>query len=119
MIAGGSGITPVYQTMMEIANMKEDKTELVLLFANRTEEDIVLRKEIDGKSDRIKVHYMLSNPPEGWKGYKGHVTHEILKEVCPNIGEETITLICGPKPMNHFLLDLYHEHYPKSIIFKF
>ena len=44
MIAGGSGITPVYQTMMEIANMKNENTELVFLFANKTEEDIVLRK---------------------------------------------------------------------------
>lgn len=31
---------------MEIANNKDDKTELVLLYANRTEEDIVLRKEL-------------------------------------------------------------------------
>ncbi len=43
-MAGGSGITPVFQTMMEIANMKDEKIELILLFANKNEEDIVLRK---------------------------------------------------------------------------
>ena len=44
MIAGGSGITPVFQTLMEIANMPDEKIELIFLFANKTEEDIVLRK---------------------------------------------------------------------------
>ena len=75
MIAGGSGITPVYQTLMEIANMPDEKIELIFLFANKTEEDIVLRKELEDKSDRIKLHYILDNPPEGWKGFKGYVTH--------------------------------------------
>ena len=36
MIAGGSGITPMYQTMMEIANMKDEKVDLIFLFANTT-----------------------------------------------------------------------------------
>lgn len=45
-IAGGSGITPIFQTLMEIAAAEEDSTELILLYANKTEEDIVLRKEL-------------------------------------------------------------------------
>ena len=44
-IAGGSGITPIFQAMIEIARMKEP-VKLILLFANKTEEDIVLRKEM-------------------------------------------------------------------------
>jgi NAD(P)H-flavin reductase len=43
-IAGGSGITPIFQTILEIAHLQDDKTELILLFGNKTEEDIVLRK---------------------------------------------------------------------------
>ena len=43
-MAGGSGITPIFQTLAEIARMKDEKIELILIFANKTEEDIVLRK---------------------------------------------------------------------------
>jgi NAD(P)H-flavin reductase len=43
-IAGGSGITPCYQTIREILQMKNEKINLVLLFANKTEEDILLKK---------------------------------------------------------------------------
>lgn len=34
-IAGGSGITPCYQTIMEIIKMPKEDIELVLLFANK------------------------------------------------------------------------------------
>ena len=63
MIAGGAGITPLYQALMEITNMKEETIELVLFFANRTEEDIIFRKELEERGDRIKIHYILSQPP--------------------------------------------------------
>ena len=36
MIAGGTGITPIYQIIQYICSKPEDKTELVLLFLNRT-----------------------------------------------------------------------------------
>ena len=43
-MAGGSGITPIYQTIMEIAKMKDETIEMVLLFANKSAKDIVLQK---------------------------------------------------------------------------
>lgn len=47
LIAGGSGITPMYQLMQAIANDPNDKTVAYLLFANQSEDDILLRKGID------------------------------------------------------------------------
>jgi nitrate reductase (NAD(P)H) len=35
LVAGGSGITPCYQTIKEIANMKDETVEMILLFANK------------------------------------------------------------------------------------
>ena len=119
MIAGGSGITPLYQTLMEIANMQDQKLQLIFLFANKTEEDIVLRKELQDKSDKIKVHYILDTPPQNWKHYKGYITHEILKEICPLDDPDTIYLHCGPKPMTEYIRVLFSETYPNSVIFKF
>ena len=44
MIAGGTGITPIYQIIQYICSNPEDKTELVLLFLNRTEDDLLLTR---------------------------------------------------------------------------
>ena len=118
-MAGGSGITPMFQSLIEIVNMKEENIEMIFLFANTTEEDIVLRKELEDKGDRIKIHYILSKPPEGWKGHKGRINHELLKSICPLDDPETAYLFCGPKPFNKFLFSLFDEYYPNSILFKF
>jgi cytochrome-b5 reductase len=119
MIAGGSGITPLFQSMMEIASMKDETIDLIFLFANTTEDDIVLRKELEERVGRIKVHYILSHPPEGWQFLQGRINHEMLKSICPLDDPNTVYMFCGPKPMNRFLKGLFKEHYPQSIFFKF
>ena len=44
MIAGGSGITPMWQIIQDVfQNCQNDKTKIHLLFANKTEADILLR----------------------------------------------------------------------------
>lgn len=37
MIAGGTGIAPMYQIIQAIAENKEDETKVNLLYANKTE----------------------------------------------------------------------------------
>jgi cytochrome-b5 reductase len=44
MCCGGTGITPIYQLLMAICENSNDTTEVFLLYANRSEEDILLRK---------------------------------------------------------------------------
>ena len=70
MIAGGSGITPMFQVLLEILNNPEDKTKVTMIFANKTEEDILLRKQLDemsAKDSRFKVVYTLDNPGLFWR----------------------------------------------------
>merc|ERR1711939_525369 len=47
LIAGGTGITPMYQVARAIFNNPEDKTKVTMVFANITEEDILLKKELN------------------------------------------------------------------------
>ena len=47
MLAGGTGITPIYQVAQAILKDPEDLTEMHVVYANRTEDDILLREELD------------------------------------------------------------------------
>ena len=47
MIAGGTGITPMLQLVRAVFRDSEDKTCLSLLLANQSEDDILLRKELE------------------------------------------------------------------------
>ncbi len=47
LIAGGSGITPIYQLAKGIVTNPDDKTKVTLVYAANSEEDILLKKEFD------------------------------------------------------------------------
>ena len=59
MIAGGTGITPMLQLIRAALKNPEDTTQMALLFCNQTEEDILLREELEeaaaGAPDRLKI----------------------------------------------------------------
>lgn len=69
MIAGGTGITPMLQLVRHILKQKNDGTQLRLLFANQTEKDILVRKELEEAADKnpeqFKLWYTLDSPPTG------------------------------------------------------
>jgi NAD(P)H-flavin reductase len=44
MIAGGSGVTPCYDVAREVLHDPTDNTRMSLVYANKHEEDIWLRK---------------------------------------------------------------------------
>jgi len=82
MIAGGTGLAPMLQIIKAIIRNPEDKTEVDFIFANVNMEDILLKDELDelARTHRnFRVHYVLNNPPEGWKGGVGFVTEDMIK----------------------------------------
>ncbi|CAR28218.1 hypothetical protein ZYGR_0N07100 [Zygosaccharomyces rouxii] len=102
MVAGGTGISPMYQIIKAIASDPSDKTKVSLIYGNQNEEDILLKAELDtivaSRPDQFKVFYLLDNPPkEGWNGGAGYVTQDIMKTHLPNPkGDGTQLLVCGP-----------------------
>lgn len=83
MIAGGTGITPMLQLIRHIAKDKNDNTKLALLFANQTEKDILVRKELEevakSNPDQFKLWYTLDTPPDGKNFYYIYVSLKINK----------------------------------------
>jgi cytochrome-b5 reductase len=104
LISGGTGITPMYQLARAIFNNPEDKTKVTLVFANVSEQDILLKKEFEHLENtypqRFRAFYVLDKAPKEWKGGKGYITKELLKQVLPEPKEENIKVfVCGPPPM--------------------
>ncbi|KAI4458277.1 nadh-cytochrome b5 reductase [Holotrichia oblita] len=106
MIAGGTGITPMLQLIRHILNDSSDKTELSLLFANQTEKDILVRKELEECAaqypNQFKLWYTLDTPPEDWKYSSGFVNDEMLQKHLFSPSPDTIVLMCGPPPMINY-----------------
>ncbi|XP_022846195.1 NADH--cytochrome b5 reductase 1-like isoform X2 [Olea europaea var. sylvestris] len=82
MLAGGSGITPMFQVARAILENPIDKTKVHLIYANVTFEDILLK------------------PPEVWNGGVGFVSKETIQAHCPAPASDIQILRCGPPPMN-------------------
>lgn len=104
MIAGGTGITPMFQVIRAICEDKTDTTEVSLVFANGTEDDILLRTQLEtfqrDYPKNLKLWYMLDNPPQkGWAYGKGYVTKEVLEQRMPHMAPDTQILLCGPPGM--------------------
>ena len=99
-IAGGTGITPAYQIIQYM--LSEDKQyDISLLFANKTEDDILLYDEL--KDLPIKKYFVLDTPPKGWTGGEGFVTEDMLRKNLPYPSPETVVAFCGPPPMNRMI----------------
>ncbi|PVU97835.1 hypothetical protein BB561_000304 [Smittium simulii] len=132
MIAGGSGITPMYQVINEIIRDPTDKTKITLLYANIAHADILLHKELDELaemfSERLEICYVLEKEPENWNGEVGFITKDIITKYTEKVVSNTKALLCGPLPMikamETHLVDIGFEpakiiSKPQDHIFKF
>ncbi|XP_051740340.1 NADH-cytochrome b5 reductase 2 [Ctenopharyngodon idella] len=103
MIAGGTGITPMLQLIRSITADPADNTKCSLIFANQTEKDILLRKELDevhrNHPDKLNLWYTLDKPSEGWKYSKGFVDADMIKDHLPPPANDVLIVMCGPPPM--------------------
>ncbi|XP_044474576.1 nitrate reductase [NAD(P)H]-like [Mangifera indica] len=106
MLAGGTGITPIYQVAQAILKDTEDETEMYVVYANRTEDDILLKEQLDEwakKYDRFKVWYVIKESVrEGWQYSLGFITEDIMREHLPEGSDDVLALACGPPPMIQF-----------------
>jgi cytochrome-b5 reductase len=101
LVAGGTGITPMISIIRWIL-AKTLPVELVLLFANKTEADIIFREEWDqGVREHPNFHcyHVLEQPPPGWTMGVGRITADLLREHLPPPASDTVVFLCGPPPM--------------------
>lgn len=102
MIAGGSGITPMLQVIEAILKNSDDKTQISLIYANVSPDDILLQQKLDilAKSHpNLKVFYTVDNPTKTWKGGAGYISKDMVVKGLPAPSDDTLVLVCGPPGM--------------------
>ena len=106
LIAGGSGITPMYQLITHMLADPRDHTEIRLLYASRSPEDIILKAQLDALAvthPNFKVAYVVDGAAAGWtEGVVGRVDAAAVTAFLPppqaEAGKFKI-MVCGPPGM--------------------
>lgn len=107
MIAGGTGITPMFQLIKDICKNDDDETKMSLVFANQSENDILIREELEDYAknfpDKLNLWFTIDKSvlPD-WKYDTGFVNEEMLRAHLPAPSDDTLILMCGPPPMINF-----------------
>jgi len=99
-ITGGIGITPIASYLRHIRDTKA-AVDVVFIDANRTEGDIVFRRELDALAaahEGIRIIHVLSEPDHDWDGPTGYVDEQLIRKHVPDLAERVVFL-CGPPPM--------------------
>jgi len=104
MIAGGTGLTPCYQVINAVLRDPQDKTQVRLLYANRSPEDILAKEQLDklaaAHPDRFKLSYTVDKKPDAaWSGHVGFVNGSMIQECLFPASKSNIVAMCGPPIM--------------------
>lgn len=101
-IAGGIGITPLMSMIRHMRDTKKD-VKVLLLYANRSEVDIVFKSELAdieaGSHPRLNVVHILSRPAADWTGETGRLDSAKLARSLDGQPDGNSYYICTPPAM--------------------
>lgn len=104
-LTGGIGITPIRSMLRHLADTggagRIEGQELVLFYGSMTEDGIPYKDQLDEFVDTIsglRIVHVITNPGEGWQGYSGFITADIVRAELGEPGEWTYYIV-GPPPM--------------------
>jgi ring-1,2-phenylacetyl-CoA epoxidase subunit PaaE len=109
MIAGGSGITPIYSMIGTILKF-EPKSNITLLYANRTSTSIIfierLEQWIKQFPNQLQVKHFLSEEENPNDAITGYITRISLEELVNQYDKNKFDFyLCGPEIMTNKLID--------------
>eukprot|EP00993_Chasmostoma_nieuportense_P005143 NODE_5777_length_612_cov_19.276289_g5613_i0.p1 GENE.NODE_5777_length_612_cov_19.276289_g5613_i0~~NODE_5777_length_612_cov_19.276289_g5613_i0.p1 ORF type:complete len:145 (-),score=44.90 NODE_5777_length_612_cov_19.276289_g5613_i0:61-495(-) len=88
------------QMVRNVITNPYDRTKIKILFCNKTEDDILLKDELDRLHfeypDQVEVTHVLSKPGPEWTGETGHITHDLIRKYMPSPESATKVWVCGP-----------------------
>lgn len=97
MITGGIGITPL-RSMIKYCTDNGINSQITVLYGNRSEENIAFGEELSNlerRTKNLRIVHTLSRPGDEWKGRRGHVDLQMIKDEIPDYMER-VFYVCGP-----------------------
>jgi ferredoxin-NADP reductase len=99
-LTGGIGITPAISIIEHIV-IKGLRTDVMLLYSNRVEEEIAFRKELDGwraGNANIRIFYTVTDcEPRDKRCMFGQIDKCLLEKNIPDCAERTVFVYGPPK----------------------
>lgn len=99
-LTGGIGITPIRSMIRYCTDMRLD-TDIILLYSNSSEDDIVFRDELDEmqkKNGKLKAINTITQPKGNWNGLTGRINGEMIRKAVPDFIDR-VSYVCGPQKM--------------------
>ncbi len=122
-IAGGCGVT-LFRSIIKDLLENDPDVRFTLLYGTKKPDDIVFKEELisiaDKSPNRLKVHFICSEPDDSWNGPTGFLTADCILKFVPDLKDKTF-FICGPQVMYKFLekemaaLDIPHKRVRREV----
>ncbi len=112
-LSGGIGITPI-RSICRFAADKKLPTDIVLLYGNDREQEIIFREDLDrmaAVNKNMRIVYTLTAADidkENWPGRVGYIDEGMVKEEIPDY-RERVFYICGPPGMVESLVGILKD----------
>jgi ferredoxin-NADP reductase/sterol desaturase/sphingolipid hydroxylase (fatty acid hydroxylase superfamily) len=109
MIAGGSGITPIYSLIGTILKI-EPKSKITLLYANKNSNSIIFKEKLQQWtkefSTQLEVKHFFSEEENPQNAVKAYITRISLEEIINHFGKNKFDFyLCGPEIMTNKLIE--------------
>jgi len=114
LLCAGTGLAPMYQALWKLLGTPGDERQVVLLYGNKSVEDILLKEELSAWSKqaagRLKLVHVVGNGPDypapaGWvdtpeyTAETGWIDKAKIQKYCFPPAEDTLLFVCGLPPM--------------------
>ena len=106
-LIGGIGITPVISIIEYVVEKKLDN-DIMLIYSNRSEEDIAFKRELDMWQNRsnLKIFYTVTDcQPQTQSCIFGRIDEELIRSKIKDLNERQV-FIFGPPKMVEAMKDL-------------
>ena len=123
LLSGGIGITPL-RSMLRDAAHRGDLPFTLLLYGNRSPDEIPFRSELEALAEtgRVQVVHTVDQADASWEGSVGRIDQKLLEEVLDRFSQPPKYYVCGPPGMVEAMSDLLtsveieendilHEHF--------
>jgi len=114
-VAGGVGITPFISMLREMRHTN-DSREVLLIYSNRSESDIIFREELAELARspglNLKIVHVLSRArraADEWPGERGRIGKDLLGKYVGPEPRARMYFICGPVGMMETAMDALQQ----------